>query len=155
MRNVGSSDAVPEVVLGTNVAKNQVFARKLMRPSFHLSKNDILKEMQTIERLCKQPRHENVVGVYRQAQLEGLYFIDMELCDFNLQQYIYEFDTLNGMPALDTQIMLKIMRDVSQGLAFIHESKKIHRDIKPQNSIFIVVFNNISPIFMSWDVENW
>ena len=71
------------------------------------------------------------MGIYQHAQFEGWYFIDMELCDFNLQQYIYEPDTLNGIPTLDMRTMLKIMRDVSRGLAFIHENKKIHRDLKP------------------------
>ena len=75
-----------------------------------------------------------MVGIYRHAQLGGWYFIDMEFCNFNLQQYIYKPDILNGMPMLDMQMLLKIMRDVSRGLAFIHENKKIHRDIKPQNS---------------------
>ena len=106
------------------------FARKLM----NFSENDILNEVQTIEKLCKQPCHDNIVGIYRHAQLEGWYFIDMELCNFNLWQYIYEPDTLNGVPMLDMRTMLKIMRDVTRGLAFIHENKKIHHDIKPQNS---------------------
>ena len=126
-----------------------------MKPSGNFSENDILNELQTIETLCKQPCHENIVGIYRHAQLEGWYFIDMELCDFNLQQYIYEPDTLNWMPTLDMQTMLKIMTDVSRGLAFIHENKKIHRDIKPQNSTPLLHFNNASPVFATeWGVEN-
>ena len=126
-----------------------------MKPSGNFSENDILNELQTIETLCKQPCHENIVGIYRHARLEGWYFIDMELCDFNLQQYIYEPDTLNGMPTLDMQTMLKIMRDVSRGLAFIHENKKIHRDIKPENSTSLLHFNNTSPVFATeWGMEN-
>ena len=73
----------------------------------------------------------------------------MELCNFNLQQYIYEPDTLNGMLMLDMQMMLKIMRDVSRGLAFIHENKKIHRDIKPQNSTPLLYFNNPTLVLYS------
>jgi len=87
---------------------------KLMKPSSNFSKNYILNELQTIEKLCKQPCHENIVGIYQNAQLEGWYVIDMNLCDFNLQQYIYERDTLNGMPMLDMQTMLKIMKDVNR-----------------------------------------
>ena len=84
-----------------------------------------------------------------------LVFYDMELCNFNLQQYIYEPDTLNGMLMLDMQMMLKIMKDVSRGLAFIHKNKKIHRDIKPQNSTPLLHFNNGSPIFTTeWSMEN-
>jgi len=85
-----------------------------MKPSSNFSKNYILNELQTIEKLCKQPCHENIVGIYQNAQLEGWYVIDMNLCDFNLQQYIYERDTLNGMPMLDMQTMLKIMKDVNR-----------------------------------------
>jgi len=127
-----------------------------MKPSWNLSENDILNELQTNEKLCKQPCHKNIVGIYRHIQLAGLYFIDMELCDFNLQQWIYEPDTLNGMPTLDMRTMLKIIRDVGRGLAFIHENKKIHRDIKPQNSTPLLHFNNASPVFATeWGVENW
>jgi eukaryotic-like serine/threonine-protein kinase len=109
-----------------------------------LSKSDILNEFRTIERLCKQSSHDNVVAVYRYGQLGDSYYIDMELCEFNLEQYIYEFDTADRMlPALDMTNLLKIMRDVCRGLAFIHECKMIHRDIKPQNSISVLIFNNI------------
>jgi len=102
-----------------------------MKPSGDFSEKNIVNELHTIEKLCKQPCHENIVGIYRHARLEGWYFIDMELSNFNLWQYIYKPDMLNGMPTLDMQMMLRIMKDVSRGLAFIHENKKIHRDIKP------------------------
>ena len=89
------------------------------------------------------------MGIYQHAQFEGWYFIDMELCDFNLQQYIYEPDMLNGIPTLDMRTILKIMRDVSRGLAFIHKNKKIHRDIKPQNSTPLLHFNNSTLVLYS------
>jgi serine/threonine protein kinase len=109
-----------------------------------VSKSDILNEFRMIERLCKQSSHGNIVAVYRYGQLGDSYYIDMELCEFNLEQYIYGFDMADRMlPALDMTTLLKIMRDVCRGLAFIHESKKLHRDIKPQNSIFYLIFNNI------------
>ena len=121
-----------------------------------LSRTDILNEFRAIEQLCKQSSHENIVAVYRYDQLGSWYYIDMELCEFNLAQYIYDFDMADPMlPALNMTTVLKIMQDVSRGLAFIHQSQKVHRDIKPQNGIRFLDFNNISPVFESGDVEDW
>ena len=120
-----------------------------------LARQDIFNEFQTIEQLCKQSSHENIVAVYRYDRLGDWYYIDMELCEFNLEQYIYDFDTADRtLPVLTMSTLLKIMQEVSRGLAFIHESRKVHRDIKPQNSISFRFSSNISSVFDSWDVED-
>jgi len=121
-----------------------------------LSRTDIVNEFRAIEELCMKNSHANIVVVYRYDQLGNWYYIDMELCEFNLAQYIYDFDTAIPMlPALNMTMVLKIMQDVSRGLAFIHQSQKVHRDIKPQNGICFLIYNNISPVFESGDVEDW
>ena len=128
----------------------------MLKPFSMLSRTDILNEFRAIEQLCKQSSHENIVAVYRYDQLGSWYYIDMELCEFNLAQYIYDFDMADPMlPALNMTTVLKIMQDVSRGLAFIHQSQKIHRDIKPQNGISFLVVNNISIVFEPGDVEDW
>ena len=120
-----------------------------------LARQDILNEFRTIEQLCKQSSHENIVAVYRYDRLGDWYYIDMELCEFNLEQYIYDFDTADRtLPVLNMTTVLKIMQEVSRGLAFIHESRKVHRDIKPQNSMFLSIVIDISPVFGSWDMED-
>jgi serine/threonine protein kinase len=69
------------------------------------------------------------------------YFIDMELCQTNLETYIYCTETPEFMEKLyceDTKkpqngVLWKILHDMAQGLEFIHQLKEIHRDLKPRN----------------------
>jgi serine/threonine protein kinase len=81
--------------------------------------------------------------------LSPYFYIDMELCELNLEEHIYEDRVLNVhgkqrrrlLLPLNTNSIWGIMRDISEGLAFIHENKEVHRDLKPTNG-------NIPP-FMS------
>jgi len=109
-----------------------------------LSENEILNEFRAIKKLCVDHSHKNLVAVYRYGKLPDslYYYIDMELCELNLEEYIHEFEfklssTSQELPSLlplDTKSLMLIMRDVSRGLAFIHENDEVHRDIKPRNS---------------------
>jgi len=108
----------------------------LRRSALPEKDSDISNELRTIDKLCKQNSHENIVAVYRYGQLGYWCYIDMELCEFNLDQYIAHTAKWS-LPTLDTKILLKIMQDVSRGLAFIHENNTVHRDIKPENSTCI------------------
>ena len=108
----------------------------LRRSALPEKDSDISNELRTIDKLCKQNSHENIVAVYRYGQLGDWCYIDMELWEFNLDQYIAHTAKWS-LPTLDTKILLKIMQDVSRGLAFIHENNTVHRDIKPENSTCI------------------
>ena len=69
----------------------------------------------------------------------------MELCDGNLEDYILrkspEQFQVQSSPRLLGQscediviiMVLDIMEQISNGVAFIHSCKQIHRDLKPQN----------------------
>jgi serine/threonine protein kinase len=73
-----------------------------------------------------------------------LYFIDMELCDLNLETYIYggsvstieenalHFRQLPSSPLKVEQIW-GIVTDITSGLAYIHDHGEVHRDLKPAN----------------------
>jgi serine/threonine protein kinase len=64
------------------------------------------------------------------------YFIDMELCQENLERYIKtQRENRNAQPmAMDQRF--HIMKQIASGLAFIHNQGEVHRDLKPRNSIF-------------------
>jgi serine/threonine protein kinase len=88
--------------------------------------------------------NDHLVTVFRHGKLfdSQYYFIDMELCDMDLNYYIYEVQSdrdlrfENSLPLrADVQDIWKIMRDISDGVAFIHNKMEIHRDIKPANGV--------------------
>jgi len=141
-----------------------VFARKLPKPFAFLSEDEILNEFRAIQKLCIESSHENLVAVYRCGRLPDslYYYIDMEFCDLNLQEYIYDFErrgstASKGLSPLDTKAVLQIMRDVSRGLTFIHERKEVHRDIKPHNSNPVVLpyLMNSIVFFQRRGLEDW
>jgi serine/threonine protein kinase len=59
----------------------------------------------------------------------------MEFCDKSLDQYIFDFHSTPDTNALKegTATIWKIMRDITDGVSFIHSQSEIHRDLKPQN----------------------
>lgn len=83
------------------------------------------------------------------------YFIDMELCDLNLHDYIqgHRSMTLEVYDTLDPRIFVPpecdilekmrnvwaIMIHISQGLEFLHQYGQVHRDLKPRNSKSILL----------------
>src|SRR5438876_20213 len=91
-------------------------------------------------------RNTNIVRVFKHGHLpQSYYYIDMELCDLNLDVYLYQQWTpqlckdvpyfTNNLPQhkrMDQ--VLTILRHIASGVAFIHENDQIHRDLKPRNS---------------------
>ena len=88
--------------------------------------------------------------VLRHGELSymSLYYIDMELCDLNLEDYIA--GQCSSMVSIEWQMspesakihipsnvklamILSIMNDITDGLVFMHSRKVIHRDLKPPN----------------------
>lgn len=122
-------------------------ARKIIRPSGDIGVADILNEIRTVVDLCNG-LHENIVTVYKHGMFpNSYYFIDMECCDLNLEDYILRKWTpdvrarisyfTHDVPSRTRMSQLwDIMEDIAAGLTFIHTSNIIHRDLKPQNGIF-------------------
>src|ERR1700689_1828986 len=67
----------------------RVFARKIIRLISHA---DIQNEANAIELLCRKATHQNIVKVFRHGWLyeSPYYYIDMQMCAFNLESFIYE-----------------------------------------------------------------
>ena len=67
----------------------EIFARKLVRSNNTFSMMDIKNEIRVVEKLCSPGTHKNIVSVLRHGQLSNMpyYFIDMELCDLDLETY--------------------------------------------------------------------
>jgi len=99
-----------------------------------------------VEKLCKGGTHKNIVEVIRLGVLStSLYFLDMELCDLNLETWItrkWDERIEKKLPYFTVDLPSRmrfwhvrgIMEDVANGTAFIHSRREVHRDLKPRNS---------------------
>jgi serine/threonine protein kinase len=72
------------------------------------------------------------------------YFIDMELCDLNLREFLREEkvkpdDWFLHWPIEDPDdkafFIIALLQEIANGLYFIHAHDLVHRDLKPENSI--------------------
>jgi serine/threonine protein kinase len=129
---------------------NKIFARKILRIFGDITFEDIENEMRAVEKLCMFDTHKNIVSVFKYGNIRAsnFYYIDMQMCDMNLEYWIEHSYAQNEaakkkalsftgeIASLMTEDIWTIMKDISRGLTFIHERKVIHRDIKPRNGIF-------------------
>ena len=64
-------------------------------------------------------------------------YIDMELCSLNLDQYNQSIRTTilvhHSARSMRVGEIWSIVGQIADGLAFIHQQREIHRDLKPQN----------------------
>jgi serine/threonine protein kinase len=111
-----------------------------------VGEKDIANELSALDKICTKD-HPNVIEVFQHNWLlpQSMYYIDMELCDLNLSSYISCIvpgwpetlvDKSQYFPSADYDlpVVWAIMKDIAQGLSFIHSLGLVHRDIKPQNS---------------------
>jgi len=91
----------------------------------------IANETRAIKKLCSGS-HPNIVEVLRIGELKNsaYYFIDMELCDINLQDYIHQDDSKplpeaipyfvkNATSQVKALQIWNIVKQIATGVAFI------------------------------------
>lgn len=108
------------------------------------------KEVHAIEKLCGPGTHVNIVEVLNHGLLSNYpyYFIDMELCDLTLQDFIYRQSPPNPSETMpyfaegqsSVGQIWSIMSQIANGVEYIHQRQQIHRDIKPGNGYCLPTF---------------
>ena len=108
---------------------------------------------------CESSGHENIIAIIGSGRLSSSkwFYIDMELCDLDLNAYIWEkssrglivdgaaedcgtndvFVPYDCSFPLNMRNTYKIMSHIAHGLAFIHMQGLAHRDLKPRNGTSI------------------
>jgi serine/threonine protein kinase len=125
------------------------FARKLFHP--HVEPIQIEREVKAIVKLCSGDANRYIVQVLHHGKFtwSSYYFIDMELCDGDLRDYIYGRMEPSSLPdprpsfvkifILSSQRNKQnwsIMEQIASGLDFIHSHGQVHRDLKPANGTY-------------------
>ena len=104
----------------------RVVALKVMAPQLAAT-SPARKRFLREARSSAQVRHENVVQVYEVAE-QPLPYLAMEFIPGETLQ-----QRLNRVGPLDVPEVLRIGRQIAEGLAAAHATDLIHRDIKPGN----------------------
>jgi len=101
-----------------------------------------------VGQLCRPGSHINIVSVFRCGRLPpSYYYLDMELCDLNLEWYIecesrkvVNDESQNSLGEFTSPRMQfwHVMEDIAKGIAYIHSNGKVHRDIKPRNGMILL-----------------
>jgi len=109
-----------------------------------VTKDDVDNEVRALKKLC-QNQHPNIVQVFEYGQLNPestIHFIDMELCDISLGNYllgqelknVVNWATVREQGDTPTHTY-KILQQILNGLVYIHCLDEVHRDLSPQNGI--------------------
>jgi serine/threonine protein kinase len=78
----------------------------------------------------KELKHENIVSLYDVIHTENKLMLVFEHMDKDLKKYM---DTRGDRGALDAATIKSFMYQLLRGIAFCHENRVLHRDLKPQN----------------------
>jgi serine/threonine protein kinase len=102
-------------------------ALKVLRPELASSSDGrarFLREAQAAAAL----QHDHIVTIFQVDEDRGVLFLAMQL----LQGETLD-DRLHRQPELPLQTVLRLGREIADGLAAAHARQLIHRDIKPSN----------------------
>jgi len=80
--------------------------------------------------LMKELKHENIVWLHDVVHTENKLMLVFEYMDKDLKKYM---DTQGDRGALKPATIKSFMYQLLKGIAFCHENRVLHRDLKPQN----------------------
>ena len=85
--------------------------------------------------LMKELKHENIVSLYDVIHTENKLMLVFEYMDKDLKKYMDSYQSTTGGPrgALEASTIKSFMWQLLKGIAFCHENRVLHRDLKPQN----------------------
>ncbi|HEX6043757.1 MAG TPA: protein kinase [Pyrinomonadaceae bacterium] len=113
-----------EVYLARDLKLDRMVALKVL-PWHFVADGDRLGRFQREARALSSMNHPNLVTIYEVGESDGLHFIAMELVEGRTLSSLRE--------RLSLKDLLAIVAQVAEALGAAHQSRIIHRDIKPDN----------------------
>ncbi|QRO02217.1 protein kinase [Archangium violaceum] len=119
------------VVRARDELLQRIVALKFISSGRELTRESLDQLIQEEARLVAQLDHENIVRIFDVSEWKGTPFLIMEYLEGQ------SLDTLLRRGALEPRRALRILSDVTAGLAHAHSRQVLHRDLKPSN-VFIL-----------------
>ncbi|QRK06366.1 protein kinase [Archangium violaceum] len=119
------------VVRARDEVLRRVVALKFISPGREFNRETLDRLLQEEARLVAQLDHENIVRIFDVSEWKGAPFIIMECLSGQ------PLEDLVRRGPLELQRALRILSDITAGLAHAHSRGIIHRDLKPSN-VFIL-----------------
>jgi hypothetical protein len=102
-------------------------ALKTVPPAL-LTGKDTLARFKREARAAARLQHPNIVTIYELGEVEGTYYIAMELVEG-----LELGEAMDPVDRFPVQQKVRMMVDVCRGLDFAHRMGIVHRDVKPAN----------------------
>ncbi|MGH7579646.1 MAG: protein kinase domain-containing protein, partial [Gemmatimonadales bacterium] len=106
----------------------EAVAIKALRPELGGMDPTLLERFRQELRLARRITHRNVVRTYDLGEVDGVYYITMELVRGTTVATL-----IREAGRLDVPATLTIGKQVCRALEVAHEEGVVHRDVKPQN----------------------
>jgi 5'-AMP-activated protein kinase catalytic alpha subunit len=127
LRGTVGDGAFSVVKLVKHVETNQYFACKIV-PKARLNTAHLVERFEIEIRIAQQMHHPGVVQLHDLLKDENNYYVIMEFCpNGELFQFIVDRNRLSEFEAKP------ILRQMLEGLEYIHSKGVSHRDLKPEN----------------------
>jgi len=143
----------------------------------HIKDDSVIEnETRVISAVITAGGHANIIDILQHGWLRGtgsVYFIDMELADLTLQDYIRYLFHDGAMPSLailpyspacvskdsDGPTKLRnfwtIARQITMGLEFLHTRGHVHRDLKPDNGKTVLTLQRLTLVLYFQVKQSW
>ena len=128
-----------EVFLTTKEGESGLFATKKMNRDY-ADQPQVSKYLKNEIEILKQLNHKNIVKLADVKVTKSHYYLVMEYCNGgSLSECLKKYQKKNGEPFTE-EIVQHLMRQIIEGMKYIHNHNIIHRDLKLDN--ILVHFNS-------------